>query len=282
MAIIKTLRLQAFLLLALLGAVQSYGPPPAPTFVASISKATPSHVPKVDGDKCTDHDEIFLTCIKSSTPWQTPHLAFKKDDKVGSWVDVSSMTSKKNITKTLPTDASSYGTYTCLAGLGSTGGLTTKADDKVSMECTGCASNDVCTGNAAFGKSSHCKDGKCACMYGGDLGSCKVCKEDTNEGCTDKDKPRCDSGKSCEECEKDSNKGCKGTTPICLNEINNMKCWACTQSETARKACKKGTYCQKNGSCTADKPSGGDKSSAGTVTSTACLVIASVVVALMN
>jgi len=250
MAIIKTLRRQAFLLLALLGAVQSMDIYPKPTFVASFVSPPNTHVPKVEGADCSK--EITMTCTKNAHPGMTPHLAFQTDGAdidSDSWIDV---TSEPGITDQLAKDASSYGIHTCVSGDGGfLVNFPTKADNKVEMKCTGCSKNDTCTDNPAIGKYSHCKDGKCACMYGGDLGSCKVCDVSTNKGCGDTPYTvRCDEG-TCKECEFGTNKGCKAPTPVCLREMKKLKCYP-------------------------------KKSSAATVTSTACIVIASIVVALMN
>jgi len=292
MAIIKTLLLQAFILLALCGAVQSQLAE-KPTFKAEIGTVDETGKTVSECDKA-----INLTCTKSEKSNPTQAMTFTKDTKAIKWVPKTDFLPNGDIKTTLGNangiTAAEYGVYKCKAastysvsgGHEIVMGESDPSEGKVTIDCKKCTDNATCTKND---EHSHCKNGECACKYGGDYGACKICKEVTNEGCTEEGKPRCDSGKSCEQCKlAPSNDGCKGKTAVCLVDavadisLKTYKCYPCTKSTDPNNGCKDGTYCQKDGSCTADKPSGGDKSSAGIVTSTACLVIASVVVALMN
>jgi len=269
MTITKTLRLQAFLLLAFLGAVQAvtqtYKPdkPDIEAWQGSQKLNFPSDV------ECTKG--LTLKCKAdgyTASPFHKPatHMKFEKDgndlDAPNPWKEVTKGNGQLNSydtrEKELSKDATTVdqiGEYKCVAARSDQGLNASKPSDgyKIGFKCKGCAKNESCT---THDKYSYCKEDTCACVHFGNYGSCTACHAGTNAGCEDK-------------------------TPVCNTD---GKCVACSRNNPIMTGCVKGETCNSDGSCTSDGGDGGDgdgKSSAGTVTATASVVIASVLVSLM-
>jgi len=304
MAIIKTLLLQVFVFLAFLGAAQCVDPAEKPTL--AFKPAT---------DYC-GQDVVSIECTATGPGTNTQkasHLRIAKDGKVISsgW----QVTSNDKVTKVIANsdgrfDQLDNGDYTCEGAMGDAGQNPSVTNATLTVDCPQCGATDDCSGAKKYCKDDDPNDRagrECICKYGGTIStnSCNEC--DATGGCNkDGTTPRCDSN-SCVACDAHTCDA-DGAKPRC-DSTTGGACKECTPAfcTTLNKDCDENTQSTKKGQCvdkttspptqgsggTTNKANTGDSngttgkgsdttSSAGTVTSTACLVIASVVVALMN
>jgi len=278
MAIIKTLLLQVFMLLAFIGSVQGTTTPPTLSAVVGGTDQTSSYEVK-DADCAKTLD---LKC-KTQTP--TEYLAFEKDEVVqGPYVvgdSGSGVIEKKFIAGAV--DASAHGVWKCLAATDDQGtGKSAPSAVAITVNCPTCGAATTCTDPLLecvdeSGKKCNCRYGKSDDTYNPatpETDKCKICKEaasgDIDDGCKAA-KPNCDTaaGSGRGECKASpTSVATSGTTGSGTRQTNPAH--QTTGSGT------KPTTGVSNATPTTPKPS-----SAGKVTSTACLVIASVVLALM-
>jgi len=243
MAVIKTLLLQVCYLLSLLGAVQAVDK------VNTASLAAGASTTKTCGKPLT------LICTDkgsggSSGNVQINNVQFYKDGVAipGGWADISSNT--KDIA-TMFLDVSHNGVYTCQ---GAHDGAGAKAGDNstaITVDCKKCGYRTA-SGNPEV----ECIDKKVTCKKAAAAAA-------TDRSCTCIVGPATFANVAgCYECTSSNLKLCEATKQHCTT---NHKCDTPPTS----------------GSGTKPTTGAAVTSSAGKITSTACLVIASVVVALM-
>jgi len=277
MAIIKTLLLQVFMLLAFIGSVQGTTTPPTLSAVVDGTPQASSYEVK-DGmcDKTLD--------LKCTTQTPTEYLAFEKDEVVqGPYVVGPSSTGViENKFTAGAVDASAHGVWKCLAATDAHGtGKSAPSAVAITVNCPKCGAANPCTDPLLEcvddgGKKCKCRHGKSDASYdpaSPDTTKCKICKEaasGTDDGC-ESAKPHCDTA-------ADGGRGeCKvAPTSVATSGTTGSGTRQTNPAHQTTGSGTKPTTGVSNATPTTPKPS-----SAGKVTSTACLVIASVVLALM-
>jgi len=263
MSITKTLRLQAFLLLAFLGSVQATVP------VTPLLTAEQQNGPVTD-ISLNCGKGLNFTCIPVQRAPLGEFVKFQKDGKdiespdasLSTWEAVTPARTgpqRVGVLSTSRMDVSYYGAYTCLSATTKEGTIKSLASNDFKITCKGCSTNTSCE---AHDEHSYCNtetERECACKYNPEetYGDCKACNKATNAGCTEEGKPRCNPDTY--KCE------------VCSANIKDILKF--------NSGCKVGEICQ-DGKCKVVTTT--TVSSAGTVTATASVVIASVLVSLMN
>jgi len=225
-----------------------------------------------------DAVEVVMTCGNTDSPAPNQYI-FKQDGNVVQTGDGAA--TALTITKF---NVSSAGTYLCNAR--NTDGNKDSAPTIQTLKC-------ITVGNTGCGDHGKCVEERskkfCKCRYNEAAVFASACHEcnAANDGCVDgSNKPRCEAG-TCKKCNEAFCKN-KQSTPVCdtSSGSDDGKCVPKPVTQASPATGSSGGSTNDDGGATDSKGTTAGKadttSSAGTVTSTACLVIASVVVALMN